>query len=268
MVGGPCTGKTQTALKIKDYLEKEKKKEVILINEESLGFDRQDCYKDSNSEKILRGKLKSEVEKNLDDSTVVILDSLNYIKGYRYELYCLVRNFKTRHCIVYCKTEVEICMKLNTCSNNMITEELLKDLYSRMEEPNPNNRWDNPMHVVYFEEEPPCETIFNSLFEGKRPRDPVSSKPEQPFDSNFLFELDSTCQEIVNEILSQQQNNIVECIKITGDNYVYLKKVFSAIELKKLKQEYIKISKMHPPKNKQDMVKTFVEYINTVQDRY
>lgn len=124
------------------------------------------------------------------------------------------------------------------------------------------------MHTVYFEEEPPFDFIFNALFEGKRPRDPVSSKPEVAFDSNFLYELDTACQDIVNEILSQQKINVVECVKINDDNFVYLKKVFSAIELKKLKQEYIKISKMHPPKNKEGMIKNFVEYINTVQDRY
>jgi tRNA uridine 5-carbamoylmethylation protein Kti12 len=130
------------------------------------------------------------------------------------------------------------------------------------------DRWDNPLHQLYFEEEPLYEDIYLSLFEGKRPRDPVSAKPEQPFDSNFLYELDSTCQEIINEILGQQANNIVECVKITEENYIYLKKIFSAVELKKLKQEYIKISKMHPPKNKADIIKTFVQYINTVQDRY
>ncbi len=124
------------------------------------------------------------------------------------------------------------------------------------------------MHQLYFEEEPLYEEIFLSLFEGKRPRDPVSSKPEQTFDSNFLHELDSSCTDIINEILAQQLNNIVECVKISEVHYIYLKKVFSAIELKKLKQEYIKLSKMHPPKNKAEMVKTFVEYLNTVQDRF
>jgi protein KTI12 len=134
MVGGPCSGKTFNANKIKDYLEKEKGKEVILINEESLGIIKEECYKDSTSEKMHRAKLKSEVEKHLDDKTIVILDSLNYIKGYRYELYCLVRNFKTRHCIVYCKADFEVCMKLNGYSNEY-SENLLKDMYSRMEEP-------------------------------------------------------------------------------------------------------------------------------------
>jgi protein KTI12 len=139
MVGAPCTGKTTNSQKLKNYFEKEKGKEVILINEEKLGVIKEECYKDSASEKIHRAKIKSEVEKYLDDKCIVIADSLNYIKGYRYELYCLVRNFKTRHCIIYCKTELEICLKLNS-NNNNYSGNLLKDLYSRMEEPNQNSK--------------------------------------------------------------------------------------------------------------------------------
>ena len=100
IAGGPCSGKTTVATKIKDYLEKEKGKKVLLINEESLGVNKVEFYKDSTCEKIIRAKLKSNVEKNLDDKSFVILDSLNYIKGYRYELYCLVRTYQTRHCVV------------------------------------------------------------------------------------------------------------------------------------------------------------------------
>lgn len=267
IVGGPCSGKTTIATKLKEYISKEKNKEVILINEEALSLNKQASYSDSTAEKILRANLKSEVEKHLDDNVVVILDSMNYIKGYRYELHCLARNFKTRHCTVFNKTQLEICQKLNSeCKT--YTDDLLVDLYSRMEEPNQNNRWDNPLQVIYFEEEIPYEAIYGTLFEGKRPRDPVPSKSDPSFDSNFLYELDNTCQNIVNEILTQQANNIVQSVKIGDNNYIYLKKNFSALELKKLKQEYIKISKLHPPKNKAEMIKNFVEFINTVQDRY
>ena len=91
---------------------------------------------------MLRAKMKSECEKHLDDKSVVILDTLNYIKGYRYELFCLVRNFKTRHCIVYLKTDEDVCLKLNSNSKTPeYSESLLKDLYSRMEIPNNNSRY-------------------------------------------------------------------------------------------------------------------------------
>ena len=92
MVGIPCSGKTTRAKAIKEYLEEEFKMDVQLINEEVLGFDKREYYKDSQQEKILRASLKSNVEKLIDQKRVVILDSQNYIKGFRYELYCLARN--------------------------------------------------------------------------------------------------------------------------------------------------------------------------------
>ncbi len=55
---------------------------------------------DNFSEKNLRASLKSSVERQLSRDVVVILDSLNYIKGYRYELYCIARALRTPHCIV------------------------------------------------------------------------------------------------------------------------------------------------------------------------
>jgi protein KTI12 len=106
MVGGPCSGKTTLSKKLYDYLFSEKKKDVVILNEEYFGLNKEEFYIDSNTEKMLRAKLKSECEKQLDDNKVIILDSLNYIKGYRYELFCLVRNFKTRHCIVKKLTKV------------------------------------------------------------------------------------------------------------------------------------------------------------------
>ncbi len=86
--------------------------EVQIINEEALGFNKAEYYKDAASEKILRGSLRSNVEKYIDQKRVVILDSLNYIKGYRYELYCLARNAMTNLMVVFCDTEREIAQKI------------------------------------------------------------------------------------------------------------------------------------------------------------
>ena len=132
IVGGPCAGKTTIASEIKDYLEKVNFK-VVQINEESLGLDR-NFYADAQSEKIIRATFRSETEKSLSDTQVVILDTMNYIKGFRYELHCLVRQYKTRHVIVNIKTPLEKCLEFNV--EGKYSDELLKDLYSRMEEPN------------------------------------------------------------------------------------------------------------------------------------
>jgi protein KTI12 len=58
-------------------------------------LNKEEYYKDSAHEKILRASIKSNVEKFLDPSRIVIVDAQNYIKGYRYELYCLARNAQT-----------------------------------------------------------------------------------------------------------------------------------------------------------------------------
>lgn len=42
----------------------------------------------------------SEVQREIGQDVVVIVDSTNYIKGFRYQLYCLARGVKTIHCVV------------------------------------------------------------------------------------------------------------------------------------------------------------------------
>jgi protein KTI12 len=56
---------------------------------------------------MTRGFLKSNVEKELSKEKVIIFDSLNYIKGYRYEMYCLARAVKTTNCVVQLKLSLD-----------------------------------------------------------------------------------------------------------------------------------------------------------------
>lgn len=137
MVGIPLSGKSTVAQKLKEMLES-KGKRVQIINEESLSLIKNEAYKDSTSEKMTRGFLRSNVDKLLNKDDTVILDSMNYIKGYRYELNCLARNNATSMCVVFCKTELETAMKRWEAipeSANKLNKELLEDYASRMEEP-------------------------------------------------------------------------------------------------------------------------------------
>ena len=62
---------------------------------------------------MTRGKIKFEVEKNLLDGVIVIADSMNYIKGYRYQMFCIAREVKTTYCVVYCNSTHEKCRQFN-----------------------------------------------------------------------------------------------------------------------------------------------------------
>ena len=53
---------------------------------------------------------------------------------------------------------------------------LFEDYASRLERPNPANRWDQPLFQLRFDEETPFEDIAKAVVEGKKPRDPVSTK--------------------------------------------------------------------------------------------
>jgi protein KTI12 len=103
LCGFPCVGKTTFALQLASHIEKSKdfREKCIIINEENLHITKPDHYGSAAQEKILRQNLKSAVEHALNSETFVILDSCNYIKGYRYELYCIARSQRTPHCVVH-----------------------------------------------------------------------------------------------------------------------------------------------------------------------
>ena len=63
--GYPSSGKTSYSLQLKQQLECEQK-EVILINEENLLLVKNQMYCDSFQEKMMRGQLRSQVDKLID----------------------------------------------------------------------------------------------------------------------------------------------------------------------------------------------------------
>ena len=54
IAGYPCSGKTERANKIFNYLSKENNLPTVLINEESLLINKEEALKDYTSEKIFR----------------------------------------------------------------------------------------------------------------------------------------------------------------------------------------------------------------------
>lgn len=88
LTGYPCSGKTKRSNEIKKYFEDQKlQNKIVFINDNGIikksGFNKTDLYGSAQKEKEIRGKLKSEVTRLLNKDTIVILDSMNYIKGYR-----------------------------------------------------------------------------------------------------------------------------------------------------------------------------------------
>jgi protein KTI12 len=133
-------------------------KSTIIINEESARPDKtlRKCYADSTEEKLTRGALKSEFDKFVKDPTkLVILDSMNYIKGFRYELHCISKSAGQKHGVVWTLNREDVAKKWNekrskdsTKEDYFYTQEMMDELMARYEPPDQRNRWDRPLYRV------------------------------------------------------------------------------------------------------------------------
>ena len=113
--GLPSSGKTTRALQLQTALEAKigtslRKFKVHVINDDSLGINRE-VYRgmatkgDSNilearSEKAARATFYSAIQRILSKDDIVIADGMNYIKGFRYQLFCEAKALATPHCVV------------------------------------------------------------------------------------------------------------------------------------------------------------------------
>lgn len=112
--GFPSCGKTTYCIQLASYLKSQGIEKIKIINEESENINRKIGYKDAANEKKTRGALKSAVDHALAVDSFVILDSMNYIKGYRYELFCISRSLRTPHCCVWVECDNTLSSNWNT----------------------------------------------------------------------------------------------------------------------------------------------------------
>ncbi|GAX13112.1 protein KTI12 [Fistulifera solaris] len=154
LTGHPSSGKTTVAKLFRDRATS-KFDRVVLINEESACPDhsKSACYKDSYIEKKTRAALKSTFDRTVaasDGSTLIILDSLNYIKGFRYELYCISKSANERHGIIWILNDTATIHKWNSERDEAAayTEPQMEELIMRYEPPDARNRWDQPLYRI------------------------------------------------------------------------------------------------------------------------
>lgn len=170
--GYPSSGKTRRAIELKEYFLAMNKITHIVSEKESIfktGFQKNDVYADSNKEKLIRADLKSETIRLLNSNNVVIIDAANYIKGYRYELYCASKAARTTQCTLFCGISKTQAWQFN---NNQIdssiestyTKEIFDELWMRYEEPIGTNRWDSPLFTTLPDDEIAFDEIYNAIF--------------------------------------------------------------------------------------------------------
>lgn len=160
ITGHPSTGKTTFAQLLSERALSHKSnliQSTVIINEKSARPDKtiRECYANSTEEKLTRSALKSEFDKYVKDSSkLVILDSMNYIKGFRYELHCISKAAGQKHGVIWlmCKEDVGKAWNKKRQRENdpnfFYSEEQMQELIQRYEPPDQRNRWDRPLYRV------------------------------------------------------------------------------------------------------------------------
>lgn len=127
----------------------------------------------------MRGVLKSQVLRLILPTNVVILDGLNYIKGYRYELYCGTKANKNTQCTVHTEINRDEAWTFNENRHNesdKYDRSTFDALVMRYESPEARNRWDSPLFVVFPNQELDKDAIYSSLFDKCPPTPNMSTQ--------------------------------------------------------------------------------------------
>ncbi|OKL62826.1 hypothetical protein UA08_01707 [Talaromyces atroroseus] len=148
-------------------------------------------YDHARTEKEARAVAFARVKRALAKDAFVILDGMNYIKGYRYQLWCEAKAMGTTCCVVHVGTPIDKCVAINNArlrrrqsshqdSQLPETSEAVDDLAEpdneepypsdlhnnlvfRYEEPSTHSRWDKPLFTVpWTDPTPPIEEIWTA----------------------------------------------------------------------------------------------------------
>ncbi|KAF8585952.1 chromatin associated protein KTI12 [Ramaria rubella] len=212
--GFPASGKSKRAQELKTYLDSRfqspthtgPKLKVVLLSDEGLNVPRS-AYNDSRSEKPARSALLTAAQRNMNPDTVVILDGLNYIKGFRYQLYCAAKEAAIRVCTIFVVATPDQCKEWNAArpKNESYASETLDSLLMRYEEPSSMVRWDSPLFTVPWNEEAiPAEEIWQAITKGdlKPANAGTRGAPRAPMGA--LQTLEHTTTTVVSTIMADQ----------------------------------------------------------------
>jgi protein KTI12 len=153
MTGHPGAGKSTLAEKIRTIALAQHgdliAHTVIIVDDDTVcpGIPMDASYGTSLAEKKTRGALKAAFDRVVAShpSALIILDSLNYIKGFRYELFCISKAASQKHCVLWVLNETP--SERNT-TGGRYGKELYDALKMRYEPPDERNRWDRPLYRI------------------------------------------------------------------------------------------------------------------------
>jgi protein KTI12 len=249
---------------------------------------RASMYADSTCEKATRARLKTAAERALAPNTVVIVDSLNYIKGFRYELFCVAKTAGARLLVVHVDTTAEICRQQDGRRSDAYGEQLVAELIQRFEPPDSRNRWDRPLHVVQLhgpirEQHLPTHSIpevrpgdwrdalagvvETSLTRSAPLKKSFATKTQQAAGADVLSALDRATRNAESFLVSAIQGGagLGDKLDVPGaTRSLILSRRCKVAELRGMRRAHLNLARLCPPKHvsEQDLVDAYLDYVS------
>ncbi|KAF2484090.1 chromatin associated protein KTI12 [Neohortaea acidophila] len=282
--GYPSSGKTFRSTQLVDFFARKisqspdpkvQRLKVHHINDQTLGLAR-DVYASARPEKDARAAFTSAIKRHLTRDVLLVADGMNYIKGFRYQLYCEAKAVQTPNCVVHVGTPVEKCRELNDAALESQTGgyevDVFENLVFRYEEPNGMSRWDAPLFTVPFDDaHPPYDAIWDALVgsdgKGKVVRANAATVLKPAAEKDYLYELEKTTSEVVAAITTWLQDHPGEAggqvfPAESRELCVYLPATAPSLpQLQRLRRQFTALNRQHAL-NKSRIRELFVDYLN------
>ena len=268
------SGKTQRATELAAFFT-DSSTDVIILNDEFLRISKQHGYTDPTAEKKSRAALLSAVERWLTKDRVVICDGLNYIKGFRYQLYCIARSIGTPSCTLYCAISPQTSKDRNSLLG-VYDPVLFESLCSRLEEPDGRNRWDAPLFTVLPQDPPLTHSqqstgcialqIVEAVINRKAARPNLSTVVKPLAETNYLHDMDQVTNDIVEAFIQAQKDGRTGSVGLSPHSSCKLlvpSRHVSLAELRRLRRQFIQINRLHTLIALDRLATSFVEYLAT-----
>ena len=288
MCGKPASGKTTVVEKLKARLTRaDVNADVVIVDEKSINAGkRNQAYENATHEKMTRGGLRSACDRVLHrNGPCVILDSLNAIKGFRYELWCVARAAAARYCVIHVEVSDDKAKAWNSARSgdedtmdDVYSDAILQDLCFRFEQPVASNRWDSPLFTFRpatdssAHEADILDAICahvrgdaSAIRHSARVLTPNKATQNAPLsETNLRHEMDRAAQEIVDGISAAvSANGGNPCSSYTfgaGMPVLRCSRVLTLAELRRRKRDFLQLaSKSLSRPTREDVKKLFIE---------
>lgn len=292
LCGRPASGKSTVAAALRSHLNDQNQDTIIVTDGDdhiqpvpnvattdqtaAKETTRAKMYQDSSTEKKTRSRLRAATERTLNKSQVTICDSLNYIKGYRYELFCIAKTTGLNYAVIYCNTPESDCLEHDKSrqisGEDAYGETLCAALMQRFEEPNSRNRWDSPLYQIDITSPNWREIVADIsgqlVNKGKKLAPSMATRLPQRPGSDVLAKLDRVTREAEATLISEIQQGAAVGAGIIlphARTAVRLQRKPKVSEVRNMRRSYLGLARMHPPEEGSSetmIVDDYVAYIN------